>query len=625
MSWFKVEGYLVGMFASLVIAGLLADPPQQSTRRYDRDAQPLLIRPLTTGIAGGLSASANTKVSLTGLTQSQWKALTDGSVRNRAIVEPGKSVKATVDYKQPVSAKGIEFFLAGGALNYSLTLRAADGTTKVITRSANPADKLHLFPAMVVQHLELTLSVPRGSSQVRIQDIQLQKTLKPVSLELKFDANGSQSDSTPGMMHRSSVNATFTVADFTYSERVDPTACTMRVLEGPGRVDRWNNVVATGAGKITVEAEFAEATVRKTIQVRTPVLEDETFVDPVLAKPMAGCKWEIPVVAVLVIPTSDGKTVRAGKSAMEDLKGLPSIENAKQLGLRQLRTAKYMMEEASRFRGYKNPGAPPSLGFKCLEVRVVYEDLPTIRNPFLSEDLRDVPYYDYGRMVSRVDGVAQVEERGAKQFWFFSPFVDGVTLSESRAYSPTTYPIEVSNGFDVMWEILPLKKHYIVYHFNLGQYMSLHTVGHQYESMFDYFAKRQEGVHDMFVKQFVGPDGRNRVGSCHWPPNAAKEYDYYNATPRMSDIEDWRPEGGPQKPISCKTWESIPYRTPEGESLKTPQSVWQSDGNYYVYWMQNMPGLDNGIPYKGGTMSNWWYIVADFEAALKSGYGLTVP
>ena len=36
---------------------------------------------------------------------------------------------------------------------------------------------------------------------------------------------------------------------------------------------------------------------------------------------------------------------------------------------------------------------------------------------------------------------------------------------------------------------------------------------------------------------------------------------------------------------------------------------------WFVYWMQNIPGANNGLQYNGKPLRNWWAFVGDFDTA----------
>jgi hypothetical protein len=102
-----------------------------------------------------------------------------------------------------------------------------------------------------------------------------------------------------------------------------------------------------------------------------------------------------------------------------------------------------------------------------------------------------------------------------------------------------------------------------------------------------------------------------RAGNTHFPPNATQDYDYNNPTLVESDIEDWTPGNtGDKKLVNNATWESIAYAWPYGVLPDQTDSYW------YLYWMQNMPGRSNTIPYGNQFITNWWKFTGDWDTAV---------
>jgi hypothetical protein len=86
-----------------------------------------------------------------------------------------------------------------------------------------------------------------------------------------------------------------------------------------------------------------------------------------------------------------------------------------------------------------------------------------------------------------------------------------------------------------------------------------------------------------------------------------------------SDCEDWTPgRTGKLKPVNASTWGNIPYRWPAGTEPSP-----KIESQYYIYWMQNMPGDGNQIRFGNNQiMNNWWRFTADWDAAISSKLGL---
>jgi len=85
-------------------------------------------------------------------------------------------------------------------------------------------------------------------------------------------------------------------------------------------------------------------------------------------------------------------------------------------------------------------------------------------------------------------------------------------------------------------------------------------------------------------------------GTLHYPPNARSRYDTSNAEPVLSLIQGWRtgPDPSP-KPFSNADFAPFEKLAPDC-----------MDG-WFIYWRQNMPGLDNDkFDDDGKPMKNWW-------------------
>ena len=64
-------------------------------------------------------------------------------------------------------------------------------------------------------------------------------------------------------------------------------------------------------------------------------------------------------------------------------------------------------------------------------------------------------------------------------------------------------------------------------------------------------------------------------------------------------------------PVSANTWGSLNYNWPYG---RIPGGI--VEHNWYIFMMQNMPGLENKIPYGANTLTNWWRFTGDWDNAI---------
>jgi hypothetical protein len=159
---------------------------------------------------------------------------------------------------------------------------------------------------------------------------------------------------------------------------------------------------------------------------------------------------------------------------------------------------------------------------------------------------------------------------------------------------------DISNSDRDPYDLPVLSKTYTVYHYNYqrGPSEAVEDHIHQIEAVL-----RHIDPH-LFWDKFVGKPGEGRCGWAHYPPNGERDYDWANPKYVWTDIEDWTPDGiGPQKRMNCRRWNS--------DSL-----------TWFIYWMQNLPGLNNGLTYRERPLTNWWIFIGDFDAAMDAKLGL---
>ena len=54
------------------------------------------------------------------------------------------------------------------------------------------------------------------------------------------------------------------------------------------------------------------------------------------------------------------------------------------------------------------------------------------------------------------------------------------------------------------------------------------------------------------------------------------------------------------------------------QKIEINSDRWNRDSlQWFVYWMQNVPGLNNGIAYRGRPLTNWWRLIGDFDGAMR--------
>ncbi len=250
------------------------------------------------------------------------------------------------------------------------------------------------------------------------------------------------------------------------------------------------------------------------------------------------------------------------------------------------------LEKGSAYHGYKNPAAEPSLRYRIVGSIEYLSPLPTYPKPG-----DPAPMTDYNAIMRRIDIRTWVEQRGVREVWLWGYHGGKVGLWESNMAGPYG---DISNS-DRRLDDLPVLRHtYTVYHYNYQRGVSEAVEDHMHQ--IEALLRHVDG--HLFWDLFVGGDKGRRCGWAHYPPNAERDYDWANKTEAMSDIETWKKERETRrKRLSCARW--------NGDSL-----------TWFIYWMQNLPGADNGLTYRGRPLTNWWTFIGDFDNAMRQGLGL---
>lgn len=92
--------------------------------------------------------------------------------------------------------------------------------------------------------------------------------------------------------------------------------------------------------------------------------------------------------------------------------------------------------------------------------------------------------------------------------------------------------------------------------------------------------------------------GTAAVGTCHYPPNAERDYDYANKRLVDSTADDWLTYPvlrGITKQVNCETWGGPDYHR-----------------NYLRWWFGHLPKTYGTSP--DGRQTNWWKYVFNFNA-----------
>ncbi len=315
--------------------------------------------------------------------------------------------------------------------------------------------------------------------------------------------------------------------------------------------------------------------------------------------------WDAPVLSIRYLPDTDDDgivdaattgysgSVAQLRATIDDLE----IRNA------------WWATEATRYRGHANAAAVPSIGFEA-----VYEieslDYPPLGTPAPGASGAFFP--DYDAILSAADICGYVDDLGVREVWMYTHHFGTIVPAESKMSSSVG---DISNSF--RYDDMPhCEFPYVLYNFNFerGVGEMMHNRGHQIE------ATHTHHDADLFVNDFVGGTAPfaspTRCGDVHWAPNSTIEYVTDQPFTVTSDCATWEPGGGTQTTVSCATWFQATYGDPTCTET-------DADLAFLVWWMQNMPGHDNGLADGPDDLTNWWRVMGEFEAVQYDGSWLT--
>lgn len=316
----------------------------------------------------------------------------------------------------------------------------------------------------------------------------------------------------------------------------------------------------------------------------------------------------VKVARVLYKMDSDGNGyVDSTVDELND-KSYAEIEEIVEARSQNLKTC---LEEASKYQGYKNSEAQPSVIYELDKSRDkigLNGQIPT------SED----GSIDYKQIMEDIN-YEYLLNQGVTDIWLFGYDKDGFEWFESNMASKHG---SITNGcvHDGLPEVEG--KTYVVFGLNLTRDTGtdLENYTHHFESVLANIDNAK-----LFNNVFVGDNAKepSRCGWTHCPPNARFEYQFYGRNMRYvsSDIGNWNPDGyGKINQVNEGLWanyysklslKSI-YNNYKGkyETTVGPDSYWK------IYWLQNIPGFDNGLIYNGKTLTNWWDIVTNLQESL---------
>lgn len=263
------------------------------------------------------------------------------------------------------------------------------------------------------------------------------------------------------------------------------------------------------------------------------------------------------------------------------------------------------LNDSTRYHGYSNPTAP-----KFLEYYVFYQQDFFYAMP-RGYKLPWGPYRpDYGQIMRDIDICTYIDTYGVKEVWIYGYHSNVIEPDESKMSSRYG---DISNAWPKD-EYIPEEyrlprctNSYVMYNFNYGrEEINLHNQMHQVENVIGYvdytlfwndFSERV--YHD------TQHSYRSSCGNTHYTPNWVTPEDDYNY-----GLTNYREN-------NCETWHPDDSQT---TYVNTNCTQWGCTEIGFDRWfLQNMPGYNNGIEYNGKKMRNWWEVIYDFNQFIDSG------
>lgn len=306
--------------------------------------------------------------------------------------------------------------------------------------------------------------------------------------------------------------------------------------------------------------------------------------------------FTIPVLVLHYFPTN-GSNIDLGVTGDWG----KSLAATREKTRRQTAEVLNALTAGSRYLGFRDPQAKPCLNYVVAGNLEFFRPLPTFRKAG-----HKTPMTDYNQIAREAQFRDWVENKGVREVWIWGYHGGKVDMWESNMASPQG---DVSNS-DRDPNDLPVFKHtYTVFHYNYqrGASEAVEDHMHQIEAVLNSVDGRDVTPPErwpelLFWGRFVGSDRTHKIvrpgcGWAHYPPNAERDYDWANPRSVLTDMDDWRPDGqGRKTPMDSTRW--------GGSSLR-----------WFVYWMQHLPGPDNGLTWQGRNLNNWWVFIGDYDLA----------
>lgn len=227
----------------------------------------------------------------------------------------------------------------------------------------------------------------------------------------------------------------------------------------------------------------------------------------------------------------------------------------------------------------------------------VYTDEQFLRCQEERETCHDPDGTDYARLLDDYDIARRLEGGEFEELWIFgAPYMG---FWESAMAGPDAFYI---NGG--VYDSVALARPLVVMGFSYERGLAemLHNLCHRTEATMEKVSGGWDST-DLstdwarFAANAHQSGGVAAVGSCHYPPNGTRDYDYANPDSVVSSAESWREyprESDQSEMVSAETWGGPDFQL-----------------NYLKWWYSHLPHGDGTAP--SGMLANWWRYVFDYR------------
>ena len=284
-----------------------------------------------------------------------------------------------------------------------------------------------------------------------------------------------------------------------------------------------------------------------------------------------------------------------------------------------------LINEATRYHGYKDPAAPQYLEYYTYDKIEYFQAMP---RGYPLGGIERRPHYR--QILNNIDICTYVDVHGVKEVWIYGYHASIIVPDESKMSSKYG---DVSNAWPkdeyipAEYRLPRCSNSYVMYNFTYQPGgataidNNIHNRLHQIENAI-FFAENvgyppsnDNVIGSLFWDDFSVygaraslPGYRASCGNTHSPPNTTEGYKYDAPEYQENNCETWHPDDSKTTYVisNCSQWGC-------------------TETGFYKWFMQNLPGYENGIVYNGRTMRNWWEAMYDFNAFIDAARSLYEP